>query len=148
FGAPARAPAVVHRPDRPGTRRTLLFRGNPPPIDPAAGFVSCLMVTGGRAPLAAVAIQCFQAQTWAARELVIVDDAPDPALAETVRRLGDPAIRHIRLPPEGRTLGELRNLAIDAARGPFVCQWDDDDLYDPLRIEYQMRALAMTGTDA
>ncbi|WP_374444098.1 glycosyltransferase [Stella sp.] len=148
FGAPARAAALVRRPDRPGAGRTLLFRGSPPPIDPAEGFVSCLMVTGGRAPLAAVAIRCFQAQTWAARELVIVDDDPDPALAETVRRLGDPAIRHIRLPPEGRTLGELRNLAIDAARGPFVCQWDDDDLYDPLRIEYQMRALAMTGTDA
>ncbi len=111
-------------------------------------LVSCVMVTGRRAPLAKLAIQCFRNQTWPARELVIIDDDPDDALARHVDALGDPAIRHIRVPAEGRPLGALRNQSLAHARGALVCQWDDDDLYDPLRIELQMRVMGITDSAA
>jgi glycosyltransferase involved in cell wall biosynthesis len=45
-------------------------------------------------------------------------------------------------------LGELRNEAVDRATGPYVCQWDDDDLYDPERVETQMAAILALGADA
>ncbi|MFJ8360060.1 glycosyltransferase [Streptomyces sp. NPDC093984] len=113
-----------------------------------APTVSCLMVTKGRLAMASRAIACFRTQTYRALELVVVDDGTDDDLERYVRELGDPRIRHHRLPPEGRTLGELRNEAVDRATGPYVCQWDDDDLYDPERVETQMAALLALGAEA
>ncbi|MGE0714308.1 MAG: tetratricopeptide repeat protein [Alphaproteobacteria bacterium] len=114
----------------------------------APGLVSCLMVTRGRRALAALAVAAYRRQTWRPRELVIVDDDPDDRLAGHVAGIGDPTIRHIRLPDDGRPLGELRNIAKAAAAGSHVCQWDDDDIYDPARIAVHMRVLAATGTRA
>lgn len=87
-------------------------------------------------------------QTYPNLELVVVEDGTDDTLAQHIRDLGDPRIRHHRLPPEGRTLGELRNEAVDRATGPYVCQWDDDDLYDPERVETQMAAILALGAEA
>lgn len=113
-----------------------------------APTVSCLMVTKDRSATARRAIRCFLTQTYPNLELVVVEDGTDDALAEHIRDLGDPRIRHHRLPPEGRTLGELRNEAVDRATGPYVCQWDDDDLYDPERVETQMAAILALGAEA
>ncbi|MEW2258850.1 glycosyltransferase [Streptomyces sp. NPDC047869] len=113
-----------------------------------APTVSCLMVTKDRSSTARRAIRCFRAQTYPSLELVVVEDGTDDALEQHIREQGDPRIRHHRLPPEGRPLGELRNEAVDRATGPYVCQWDDDDLYDPERVETQMAAILALGTDA
>ncbi|MDX3229813.1 glycosyltransferase [Streptomyces sp. ME19-01-6] len=110
--------------------------------------VSCLMVTKDRLPLAKRAIRCFLAQTYTRAELVVVDDSADGALEDHVRALADPRIRFHRLPPEGRTLGELRNIAVDLATGSYVCQWDDDDLCDPERLEVQLAAVLGLGATA
>ncbi|MCX5315199.1 glycosyltransferase [Streptomyces sp. NBC_00154] len=113
-----------------------------------APTVSCLMVTKDRSATARRAIRCFLTQTYPNLELVVVEDATDDALAQHIRDLSDPRIRHHRLPPEERTLGELRNEAVDRATGPYVCQWDDDDLYDPERVETQMAAILALGAEA
>jgi len=134
---------------------------------PAAGLaetdgpplISCLMVTrggdGGRAGLLALAIDSFARQSWRNKELVIVCDAPvhggdgaeDP-LDAAVRAAGRADIRLVRVDGAGRTLGELRNIAVDSARGRYVCQWDDDDLYDPMRLEIQHMLLMRTAAQA
>ena len=111
--------------------------GRPGPI--ASGLVSCLMVTRDRYPFARLAIEAFRRQTHAERELVVVQDGTDTRLVEEIKQADDPTIRAFRAPAVGLSLGALRNLAVAAARGPFVCQWDDDDLYDPDRIAAQMR---------
>ena len=49
--------------------------------------------------------------------------------------------------PAGRTLGELRNAALDAARGDIVCQWDDDDRYHPRRLELQFAAMRVENSE-
>ncbi|QKV94833.1 glycosyltransferase [Streptomyces sp. NA02950] len=116
--------------------------GGPTPM------VSCLMVTKDRPASAARAIRCFLAQTYARSELVVVDDSADDTLERHIRALDEPRIRLHRLPPEGRMLGELRNVAVDLAAGPYVCQWDDDDLYDPERLEVQMAAIAGLGANS
>ncbi|GAA3980337.1 hypothetical protein GCM10023085_73360 [Actinomadura viridis] len=114
----------------------------------AAPPVSCLMVTKDRPAFAERAIRCFIAQTYPSRELVVVDDGLDDALEKLVRGLGDERIRFHRLPPAGLPLGALRNIAVDSATGTYVCQWDDDDLYDPERVEVQMAALLALGAEA
>src|SRR3546814_9535246 len=106
------------------------------------------MVTRGRAARAALSIECYRRQSHPRRELVIVDDDPDGTLARYVAALADPTIRHLRLPDRGQTLGELRNLAVAAAAGELVCQWDDDDLCHPRRLEVQHRVMRRTGAAA
>ncbi|MCM2580520.1 glycosyltransferase [Streptomyces meridianus] len=113
-----------------------------------APTVSCLMVTKDRPSLAARAIACFRAQTYPNTELVVIDDSSDDALERRIGALDDPRIRLHRLPPDGQPLGELRNIAVDRAGGAFVSQWDDDDLYDPERLEVQMAAILALGAEA
>lgn len=107
------------------------------------------MVTRNRARLARRAIACFAAQTWPARELVIVDDGDDD-LGAGLAGLG-PAltVRHLRMAHDpARRLGDLRNVALDAATGPLVAQWDDDEWYHPERLRVQVEALHRLRTVA
>ena len=135
--------------ERPAVART---EGQP--------LISCLMITRGRSGLLKFAIEGFARQTYPNRELVIVCDSPalpqDDPLERAIRDAACPNIRLIRVRstsqsgsrPASLTLGELRNIAVDQAAGRYVCQWDDDDLYDPCRLEMQQRVLAATGAQA
>jgi mannosyltransferase OCH1-like enzyme/glycosyltransferase involved in cell wall biosynthesis len=111
-------------------------------------LISCLMVTRGRPALALRAIHCFHIQTYPNRELIIIDDDPDDTLAHAVAQLNNPRIRHLRLPDNERSLGDLRNLAVEAAAGAYIAQWDDDDLSDPERLAIQMAAIRTLGATA
>jgi glycosyltransferase involved in cell wall biosynthesis len=110
--------------------------------------ISCLMVTKNRFRQAQCAVDCFQKQTYLVKELVIVDDGEDDRLEHYIRQLQDGSIQYVRLKPENKTLGELRNVAVERALGSYVCQWDDDDLVDPTRLELQMAALRVLKADA
>jgi glycosyltransferase involved in cell wall biosynthesis len=112
----------------------------------AAPLVSCLMVTRGNEALMRQAIACFQAQTYGRRELVVVSESSKPYARDIVARLNDPNIRYV-LGPDA-PLGALRNASVAAARGDLVCQWDDDDLSDPQRLELTISAMAATRVDA
>jgi UDP:flavonoid glycosyltransferase YjiC (YdhE family) len=113
-----------------------------------APLVSALLVTRGRPRLARRAIKCYRAQTYPASELVVLDGGPDDALARAVEALGDPRIRRFPVGPKDGPLGALRNRAVAEARGDYICQWDDDDLSAPDRIELQMAVLRALGAAA
>jgi glycosyltransferase involved in cell wall biosynthesis len=105
--------------------------------------ISCLTVTGRRLLLLKQSIRCFLDQTYPNKELVIVTDTDQKyktAINDYVKQLNAPQIRLVFL--EGKyNLGTLRNHAIDAARGELIMQWDDDDLYHPLRMQLQYECL-------
>jgi glycosyltransferase involved in cell wall biosynthesis len=114
-------------------------------------LVSCLMVTlpsAIRLPYLRRSLASFRGQTYPARELIIVLDG-GTAEACTAVRLAVAEFRRddIRImEPRGNlTLGALRNMSWRAARGDFICQWDDDDLYHPERIAAQMASLKASG---
>ncbi len=110
-------------------------------------IVSCLMVTQ---PLAArlahvqKSVAGYLAQTYRARELIVVIDpssgTPPDTLLAYLAALNRPDIRVVTV-PRPATLGRLRNVAREHAGGEIICQWDDDDLYHPMRLETQMAAL-------
>ncbi|CAO3441320.1 glycosyltransferase [Azospirillum endophyticum] len=139
---------------RPGAAASPAARTEGQPL------ISCLMVTRGRSGLLRFAIEGFARQTYRNRELVIVCDSPalseDDPLEGAIRDAGCPNIHLIRVRTASRsgaqpavlTLGELRNIAVEQAAGHYVCQWDDDDLYDPCRLEMQQRVLAAAGAQA
>jgi glycosyltransferase involved in cell wall biosynthesis len=96
--------------------------------------VSCLMVTANRKNLFRRSLLCFKNQTYPNRELVIVDDGEQdlwPVMAD----FPEDKMTYLNL------LGYLRNVALNAASGEFVTQWDDDDWYHPDRIRAQAEVL-------
>lgn len=117
-------------------------------------LVSCLCVTWKRAAKLERAIRLFLGQSYPHRELVIVhqdDDAETRALvSEYEQRFAGPGsqgatgptIRGVPVPASPRLqLGQLRNVAIDAARGEYFCQWDDDDWCHRDRLARQISAV-------
>jgi glycosyltransferase involved in cell wall biosynthesis len=113
-------------------------------------LISCLMVTANRADIARVAIECFSEQTWQNKELVIIDDgAEDYSDLITSFDCAD-LVRYIKLQPANPrlSLGELRNLSIEEARGEWCVQWDDDEWYHPERLAIQLNAAAQADVGA
>jgi glycosyltransferase involved in cell wall biosynthesis len=114
-------------------------------------MVSCLTVTR-EDRLAALerSIECFARQTLADRELVIVHDG-SRAFDERLRQLTGERWAGQRIAVHraqaGLPLGALRNVSLERAGYGVVCQWDDDDLNHPLRLERQLECLSRSGAD-
>lgn len=112
-------------------------------------LVSCLMVTRGNIELMRYSLACYQRQTYAHRELVVV---AEPDAGERVRAFiasqEQSLDATVFVAPRGLTLGDHRNLASARARGAILVNWDDDDLSDPLRLDATVNALRQTGVAA
>ena len=109
-------------------------------------LVSAIMPTRARQVFAVAALECWLAQTYPHRELVIVDDADAPSFPTAPNELG---VSYHRLPAR-LTIGAKRNIACSRAAGEIVCHWDDDDWSAPERIADQVARLVesakqMTG---
>lgn len=104
--------------------------------------VSCLMLTYNRPRFAAMAVQCWQAQTYPDRELVIVDDGQVPYTPPD-----DPRIRYFRVNHK-LLVGVKWNLAAQAASGSLLAFWADDDWHHPERLETQVAALRAFKAEA
>jgi glycosyltransferase involved in cell wall biosynthesis len=107
-------------------------------------MISCQMVTLDRLALAKLAIRSYAEQSYPDRELVIVSDGEESyrsALARYVEELGIAGVRVIYPGAVGLTLGALRNISVEAARGEIICQWDDDDYSHPERLAVQAQYL-------
>ena len=121
-------------------------------MDRLLSSISCLCVTHGKAEMLKRAINCFRGQQYPNKQLIVVYETNDT----TTERFLKSEIRtddQIKLMPEPvlpakKTLGELRNLSVEFADGEYVCQWDDDDWYDPERLSIQMERLQVSGKPA
>ncbi|OGA36510.1 MAG: hypothetical protein A3F75_11005 [Betaproteobacteria bacterium RIFCSPLOWO2_12_FULL_64_23] len=88
------------------------------------------------------AVSCFLNQTYQPRELVVLYEADDPATRDHLGTLNEPSIRPVEVPALPKlTLGALRNLSVEASRGHYVAQWDDDDWHGPTRLAEQIGAI-------
>ena len=98
--------------------------------------VTAVMITRNmeRHTYVLMSIRSFLNQTYGASRLLIVNDGNPVGLDH-------PRIREVMLPFEAeRTLGDLRNIALDHVETPLVIQWDDDDWSRPDRIAVQVGA--------
>jgi len=115
--------------------------------------VSCLMVSlpvPQRWPFFLRSVDAYCRQTHPNRELVIVLNQGAAEMRAAARAhvalLGRDDIRVVERAGQC-SLGALRNVSLDSARGEFVCQWDDDDLHHPQRVERQLAALVASGAE-
>ena len=101
-------------------------------------LVSAIMVTGKHAcrrSFSQAAIRCFLEQTHPDKELVIINGGGPPLCS------AHPEVREIVVPVGSDvTLGDLRNIGLEQARGDLIIQWDDDDWHHPRRMEFQTSA--------
>lgn len=106
--------------------------------------VSCVMPTFNRREFIPAAIDCYRAQSWLDKELIILDDGDDP-----VKDLvpAEPDIKYLTC--KKANLGEKLNICCEEAKGEAICHFDDDDWSTPGRIEKQVSRLqaghALTG---
>lgn len=113
-------------------------------------LISCICVTYRKPESLKNAIACFEAQTYPHKELIILFEDHDQ---ETVAFLTNDLTRTENIRTIGvagspkKTLGELRNIALQCANGVFVCQWDDDDWFHTERIDYQYNIIAENGVN-
>ncbi|HKV11216.1 MAG TPA: glycosyltransferase, partial [Thermoanaerobaculia bacterium] len=104
------------------------------PLAAAVPLVSCIMPTYNRRSFIPLALARFREQTYACRELIVIDDGSDP-IEDELR--GEPSVRYVRV-PRRMSIGAKRNLACAEAKGEIVAHWDDDDWYSPDRLEQQV----------
>jgi glycosyltransferase involved in cell wall biosynthesis len=117
--------------------------------------VSIASTRGAGRPVITVGITCYEAedtilravksalaQTWARREVIVVDDASTDRSAAIIEEIGrtHAEIDLIRQ-GENRGVAEARNTVLAHARGAFVAFFDDDDESAPDRLEQQHRRI-------
>ena len=111
-------------------------------------LISCLCVTKERPHYLVRAIRSFLAQSYPSKELVVLHPKWDTSTSACVSRFGVPELRAVALDAVNATLGELRNISIDHARGDYLCVWDDDDWHSPERIAALYGAIASSRKQA
>lgn len=122
--------------------------------DTADLVVSCLMVTLAvpeRFQFLKRSVGDYCRQTHRSKELVIVlDCGPPDTKADIAEHIASLRRNDIRIvdPDRKLSLGALRNMAREHARGDIHCQWDDDDLHHPQRLERQLDYLVQAGCAA
>lgn len=83
------------------------------------------------------------AQTWANKEIIIVDDGSKDKTLEIAKGYESRGVRVASQPNQGAAVA--RNTAFDLAKGDYIQWLDADDVLDPHKIEYQVKALEGVG---
>jgi glycosyltransferase involved in cell wall biosynthesis len=107
-------------------------------------LVSVVLTTRDRPRFLAIALRSYAAQTYANRELIVVDDGLEfPVDEQTIRDLGGRVVRQ----PNGSTIGGKLNAGIEVARGPLCQKMDDDDWYAANFLETMVKCRLRAQTD-
>jgi glycosyltransferase involved in cell wall biosynthesis len=99
------------------------------------------MPTWNRRAFIPAAIDCWKRQTYANRELVILDDGNEP-IEDLIPK--DPRIKYV-FENKRRITGDKRNRVVELSHGEIICHWDDDDWSAADRIEFQVNELKRSG---
>jgi len=105
-------------------------------------LVSAIMPTRGRPEMSRRSLDCWRAQTWKEKELIILDDAEDPSFPAGVT---EPGVRYLRSAIGRLSIGMKRNDSVAIAKGEMVVHFDSDDIYAPERMADQVQRLMTSG---
>jgi glycosyltransferase involved in cell wall biosynthesis len=135
---------------RAGTERrslTDLNRDEATPCDEvviAQPIVSVIIPTRNRPQLLAEAIRSVQAQTVTSYEIILAVNGPTNPKTPQILEIGA-GHRVVRVAEEG--IAVALNAGIGIARGQWLAFLDDDDLWEPNRLEAALKTACETGAD-
>ena len=117
---------------------------------PAGGIptVSVILCTYNRRELVGRAIRSVLAQTFAAFELLVIDDGSTDGTAEIVLAFAARDARIIYERHANRGLAAARNAGLVLARGEWVTFLDSDDAYAPDHLAVRIALVAAEPVDA
>ncbi len=102
--------------------------------------VSVVIPTYKHAEYVLATLESVFAQTFTSYEVIVVNDGSPDDTAAKLRPLADAGrIRYFEQPNAGQSAARNRGLA--EARGEFVAFLDDDDLWPPEKLSWQVAAL-------
>jgi len=107
----------------------------------AGPIVSVIIPTHNRPQLLADALESVCSQTRLPDEIVVVDDASVVSYREVLERYpsgGRVTLRYHRLVPGGGG-SAARNLGAELSRGEILMFLDDDDTWQPCKVERQLK---------
>ncbi|MDX1540771.1 MAG: glycosyltransferase family 2 protein, partial [Geminicoccaceae bacterium] len=146
----------LHQPtrERPKPSAEPVRRAGPLPFPrseaacPVAPRISVLIPAHDAAQRLPRTLRSVQSQSVSEIEVIVVDDASRDRTAEVVEEIAarDPRVRLIRAE---RNLGPggARNLALQAARAPWIALLDSDDTFLPGRLSRLLRYAEQTSAD-
>ena len=110
--------------------------------------VCCVMLTANRPAMAKQAVECFRAQTYNSEQriLFVCDTGNDTKWSADLYGKENEGFFDAT-PHKGKSIGELRNLAMRCFESEIVIHWDDDDFSHPNRIAEQVALLQSSGAD-
>ncbi|MDR3458985.1 MAG: glycosyltransferase family 2 protein [Verrucomicrobiae bacterium] len=106
-------------------------------------LVSILIPAYNAAPWIADTIRSAQAQTWARKEIIVVDDGSKDGTVAVARQFEAAGVKIVTQPNQGAAAA--RNHLFSLAQGDFIQWLDADDLLSPDKITRQMQAAASGG---
>src|SRR5437016_410265 len=108
--------------------------------------VTVVIPTRDRVRLLPVALSSALAQEDVELEVIVVDDASTDDTPELLAELEDERLRVIRLDAR-HGVARARNIGIEEGRGKWLAFLDDDDIWAPRKLSWQLDA-AGEGGDA
>jgi len=105
-------------------------------------LVSAIMPTRGRPKMSRRCLDCWRAQIWGTKELIILDDSEDPSFPDGI---DEPGVHYQALATRHLSIGAKRNHCAFVANGETIIHFDSDDLYGPDRISDQVTRLETSG---
>ncbi|KPQ27041.1 MAG: Glycosyltransferases involved in cell wall biogenesis [Marinobacter excellens HL-55] len=100
-------------------------------------LISIITPTFNREHTITLAVESVLAQSYKHWELLIIDDGSQDGTRERLSRyLEDDRIHYYFQDNQGQSIA--RNLALQRARGAFICFLDSDDLWVPEKLERQV----------
>ena len=105
------------------------------------GPVAVIIPSHNRRELVLQAVRSVLDQTYANLHCIVVDNGSTDGAPKALAALGDPRLSVLSL---GKSCGAAaaRNAGVAIAREPWVAFLDNDDVWAPTKIEFQMVALA------
>lgn len=102
-------------------------------------MVSVIITTHNRKALLERAIESVKKQTFTDYECLIIDDASDDGTNSYLNQLPNSCFKKIIIPKaESRGGNYARNLGIKSSTGNYIAFLDDDDIWEPQKLELQV----------
>jgi glycosyltransferase involved in cell wall biosynthesis len=111
----------------------------------AGPLVSVVLPVYNGERFVAQTIESALCQTYRNLEIIVVDDGSTDRTASVIQGIAalDPRVRVIHQPNSG--VARARNRGLAEATGEFLAPLDSDDLWDPAKIEEQVRIMQQGG---